>query len=362
MTVQDLLRHTSGFTYAHLTGPLLKQAYEAANVGDEKQTNAEMAAKLAAIPLAYQPGSTWQYGMSTDVLGRVVEAASGMDLDRFIIERICKPLGLRDSSFGPIAYARAAQPQVDAASGKRPPMRDPTIRSNWISGGSALLSTARDYVRFCQMLLNGGDLGGTRLVSPTTIALMTSDHLTPETRRSPVDAHSLRRAGAIAGAGAWLWAWICGENACRAQSVAGIGRRLLVERRHGNVFLDRPEAGAHRHPADAGAGATDALSLSDADDGLSGDHAMKEVRIYTARYCPYCASAKSLLKRKGVPFTEIDIGGNWERRDEMIEKANGRVTVPQVFIGDLHVGGSDELRTLEREGKLDQLLGNDIPG
>jgi CubicO group peptidase (beta-lactamase class C family) len=185
LTVQDLLRHTSGFTYAHLTGPLLKQAYEAADVGDEKQTNAEMAAKLATVPLAYQPGSTWQYGMSTDVLGRVVEAASGMDLDRFIIECICKPLRLGDTSFGPIAYARAAQPQVDAASGKRPPMRDPTVRSNWISGGSALLSTARDYVRFCQMLLNGGDLGGARLVSPATIALMTSDHLTPEARRSP---------------------------------------------------------------------------------------------------------------------------------------------------------------------------------
>jgi len=83
---------------------------------------------------------------------------------------------------------------------------------------------------------------------------------------------------------------------------------------------------------------------------------MKEVRIYTARYCPYCASAKSLLNCIGVSITEIDIGGNWERRDEMIERANGRVTVPQVFIGDLHVGGSDELRALEREGKLDQLL------
>jgi glutaredoxin 3 len=89
---------------------------------------------------------------------------------------------------------------------------------------------------------------------------------------------------------------------------------------------------------------------------------MKEVRIYTARYCPYCASAKSLLKRKSIPFIEIDISGNWERRDEMIEKANGRVTVPQIFIGDVHVGGSDELRALEREGKLDQLLGNGIPG
>ena len=86
---------------------------------------------------------------------------------------------------------------------------------------------------------------------------------------------------------------------------------------------------------------------------------MKEVIIYTARYCPYCASAKSLLKQKGVPFTEIDIGGNWERRDEMIEKANGRVTVPQIFIGGLHIGGHDDLRRLDREGRLDQLIQGD---
>lgn len=185
MTVQDLLRHTSGLGYAHLTGPLLKQVYVDANVMDEKQTNAEMVAKLAKIPLAYQPGSTWQYGMSTDVLGRVVEVASGMTLDRFIIERICKPLGLDDTSFGPVDAARAAHPQIDSTSGKRPPMRDMATRPNWISGGSALLSTASDYVRFCQMLLNGGEFGGTRLLSPAIVRLMTSDHLTPETRRSP---------------------------------------------------------------------------------------------------------------------------------------------------------------------------------
>ena len=185
MTVQDLLRHTSGLTYAHLTGPLLKEAYEAAKVADEKQTNTELVARLREVPLAYQPGSTWQYGLSTDVLGRVVEIASGTDLDRFILDRICKPLGMSDSSFGPVDAARAAQPQIDPASGKRPPMRDASVRPNWISGGSGLLSTAADYVRFAQMLLNGGELGGTRLLSPTTVALMTSDHLTPETRRSP---------------------------------------------------------------------------------------------------------------------------------------------------------------------------------
>ena len=185
MTVQDLLRHTSGLSYAHLAGPLLRQAYIDANVTDEKQTNAEMVARLAKVPLAYQPGSTWQYGMSTDVLGRVVEVASGMALDHFIIERICKPLGLADSGFGPVDIDRAAHPQIDPASGKRPPMRDMASRPNWISGGSALLSTANDYVRFCQMLMNGGELGGTRLLSPAIVKLMTSDHLTAEIHRSP---------------------------------------------------------------------------------------------------------------------------------------------------------------------------------
>jgi CubicO group peptidase (beta-lactamase class C family) len=188
MTVQDLLRHTSGLTYAHLAGPLVRQAYEAANVVDENQSNAEMVAKLGTVPLAYQPGTTWQYGVSTDVLGRVIEVASGMGLDRFIVERICKPLDLVDTDFGPIDATRSAEPQVDPASGKRPPMRETTIRPKWISGGSALLSTASDYARFCQMLLNGGEFGGTRILSPTTVALMTSNHLRPEIRRGPSTA------------------------------------------------------------------------------------------------------------------------------------------------------------------------------
>jgi glutaredoxin 3 len=83
---------------------------------------------------------------------------------------------------------------------------------------------------------------------------------------------------------------------------------------------------------------------------------MPHVEIYTTRYCPYCHAAKALLSRKGVAFTEIDLAGNWERRDEMIERANGRMTVPQIFVGSVHVGGSDELHALERAGKLDALL------
>ena len=89
---------------------------------------------------------------------------------------------------------------------------------------------------------------------------------------------------------------------------------------------------------------------------------MPPVEIYTTRWCPYCHSAKALLTRKGVTFTEIDLSAERERRDEMIERANGRMTVPQIFIGPVHVGGSDDLHALERAGKLDALLtGNGQP-
>ena len=88
---------------------------------------------------------------------------------------------------------------------------------------------------------------------------------------------------------------------------------------------------------------------------------MPPIEIYTTRYCPYCHSAKALLTRKGAPFTEIDLAGNWERRDEMIERANGRMTVPQIFIGLMHVGGSEDLHELERKGKLDELLAGGEP-
>jgi glutaredoxin 3 len=83
---------------------------------------------------------------------------------------------------------------------------------------------------------------------------------------------------------------------------------------------------------------------------------MPPVEIYTTRYCPYCNTAKALLKRKGVAFTEINLSQEFARRDEMIERANGRMTVPQIFVGKVHVGGSDELHALERAGKLDKLL------
>ena len=86
---------------------------------------------------------------------------------------------------------------------------------------------------------------------------------------------------------------------------------------------------------------------------------MPIIEIYTTRYCPYCYAAKALLRRKGVEFAEIDLERDWERRDEMIKRANGRMTVPQIFIGSTHVGGSDELHALEQAGELDALLADD---
>lgn len=88
---------------------------------------------------------------------------------------------------------------------------------------------------------------------------------------------------------------------------------------------------------------------------------MPPVEIYTTGYCPYCTAAKSLLKRKGVEFKEIDLGRDYAKRDEMIKRSNGRMTVPQIFIGPVHVGGSDDLHALERAGKLDTLLADKGP-
>jgi CubicO group peptidase (beta-lactamase class C family) len=122
-TIQDLMRHTSGLTYGFFGKSLVKQAYLDANLFDPNQTLAELVSKLSKLPLAYQPRTTWDYGMSTDVLGRVVEVVSGVSLDQFIADRIVKPLGLPGTGFYVTEEkaGRIAQPQVDSATGKRPP-------------------------------------------------------------------------------------------------------------------------------------------------------------------------------------------------------------------------------------------------
>ncbi len=182
MTVHDLMRHTSGLTYGAAGTNPVKQSYVDMQVMSADQTNAEMAGKLAKLALAYQPGTTWEYSMSTDVLGRVVEVASGMPLDKFIEERIAKPLKLGDTGFEVSAdkKERGARPQKEGPKNEVPRIPDVTFRATWKSGGGGMVSTAADYARFLQMFANGGQLDGVRLIGRKTIDLMTADHLPPD--------------------------------------------------------------------------------------------------------------------------------------------------------------------------------------
>lgn len=182
MTVHDLMRHTSGLTYGAAGANPVKQSYLDMKVNDRGQTNAEMADKLAKLALLYQPGTTWEYSMSTDLLGRVVEVASGMPLDKFIEERITKPLKMGDTAFEAPAdkKARGAKPMKEGPKNEMPSIPDVTEKFAWRSGGGGMVSTAADYARFLQMFANGGQLDGVRLVSRKTIDLMTADALPPD--------------------------------------------------------------------------------------------------------------------------------------------------------------------------------------
>jgi CubicO group peptidase (beta-lactamase class C family) len=182
MTVQDLLRHTAGLVYSPPigNGPV-PEAYRDANIGSRDESLAEMITKMSKLPLAHQPGEVWEYSMATDVLGRVIEVVSGMELDRFLEERVTKPLGMTSTGFyvRDADRDRVAQPQTDAATGKRPPFFDAAQKPKRLSGGGGMVSSAADYLQFCEMLMGGGTLGKTRLLSPSTVKLMTSDALKP---------------------------------------------------------------------------------------------------------------------------------------------------------------------------------------
>jgi CubicO group peptidase (beta-lactamase class C family) len=180
MTVQDLMRHTSGLVYGQFGNKLVHQAYRDANVSDRNQTLAEFVTKLSKLPLAHQPGEVWEYSMSTDVLGRVVEAVSGTELDRFIAEHIATPLRMAATDFyvHEPNLPRLAEAQA-GTDGKRPALPDVTQKPRFLSGGGGLTASAGDYLQFAEMLLNAGEYKGARLLAPHTVALMTSDALPP---------------------------------------------------------------------------------------------------------------------------------------------------------------------------------------
>jgi CubicO group peptidase (beta-lactamase class C family) len=196
MTVQDLLRHTSGLAYGEITQNMpVKEGlekigvyrkdmdYEARNV-----TPAEQIEKMAGVPLAFQPGTIWHYSLSVDMLGRVVERASGKRLADFLDERLFKPLNMKDTAFWVPANktSRLAESlEKDRFAGRGFPLIDVSAPPKNDSGGAGAVSTAADYLRFCQMMMNGGELDGVRVLSRTTVKLMTSDHLGDFIRQTP---------------------------------------------------------------------------------------------------------------------------------------------------------------------------------
>jgi CubicO group peptidase (beta-lactamase class C family) len=181
ITIQDLLRHTSGFVYANNTlNDQVKTAYGTIGVGWQDVTPAEQIQRLAQAPLAHQPGTMWEYSLSTDVLGRVVEKVSGMTLSAFIAERVFGPLKITDTGFivPKEKVARLAQPfAIDKATGKPITLLDVTVAQKNDAGGAGTAGTTGDYARFVQMLANGGQLDGARLLGRATVSYMTSDHL-----------------------------------------------------------------------------------------------------------------------------------------------------------------------------------------
>ncbi len=180
MTIRDLMRHTSGLTYGFFGAGPARDAYNAADVWSSENTGIEQANLLASLPLEHDPGTTWEYSRSTDVLGAVVETISGQSLEEFMTTRIFDPLGMTDTAFyvdDEADYPRIAEAFPDQAKLGAGDIFDPRVRKPNQSGGGGLMSTVHDYAKFAQMMLNGGELNGTRLLSPKTVQLMTSNQL-----------------------------------------------------------------------------------------------------------------------------------------------------------------------------------------
>lgn len=193
-TVQDLLRHTAGLTYEILGTEPIQRLYAQARLASRSRTNREFAQALAALPLMFEPGSVWEYSRATDLLGALVEVASGLTLGDFLQKHIFGPLGMVDTAFSVPTdkHHRIAQPfEKDPDGGIAMPLIDPTETPALEAGGAGLMSTSADYARFLQCLLGGGVLDGQRILSPSSVRAMTSDHL------GSIGVHRAGRSGEL---------------------------------------------------------------------------------------------------------------------------------------------------------------------
>ena len=187
ITVQDLLRHTSGLTYGFTGATPAHKLTMAADVLSHKRTTAENVEAMAALPLMHQPGTAWEYSVSTDVLGRIVEVVEGARLSDVLRFRIFGPLGMTDTAFfTPDAkVARRAEPfSFDFMTAAGVHSENQTSPPKFESGGGGLLSTLPDYTRFAAMLAGGGAFAGARILGRQTIAYMASDHLDATVNRN----------------------------------------------------------------------------------------------------------------------------------------------------------------------------------
>ena len=187
ITVQDLLRHTSGLIYGTRGKSLVNAAYIEARIGNRDFSNEEFVAKVSKLPLRFSPGDRWEYGVSTDVLGRVIEVVSGKTLGEFLNERILTPLGMTDTGFYVPAdrLSRAAQPWQMPEAPPMTPRFDVAQKPRFESGGGGLTSTMDDYLRFAIMVADGGEFAGKRLLGSKTIDFMTVDHTGARPGRPP---------------------------------------------------------------------------------------------------------------------------------------------------------------------------------
>jgi CubicO group peptidase (beta-lactamase class C family) len=188
MTIEDLMRHSSGITTGWYGDSLVRQAYANSDLYDGDFDNAQLAERIARLPLAEQPGSEWDYGLSTDVLGRVVEVVSGQSLYEFEKARLFDPLGMKDTAyriFDPARQERLAELLPEDNVVRKAYPRNPRLPRKWESGAGGLVSTVADYARFCEMILRGGELDGRRYLKPETFKIMVSNRLWPASDVNP---------------------------------------------------------------------------------------------------------------------------------------------------------------------------------
>jgi CubicO group peptidase (beta-lactamase class C family) len=179
-TLQDLLRHTAGLTYEFMGNAPAQRQYAQARIGSRERSNADFSHQLAALPLMFEPGTAWEYGRATDVLGRIIEVVSGQTLGAYLQAHIFGPLGMTETGFSvpPVHHYRIAEPFAkDPEGGVQMRVIDVREDAALESGGGGLVSTAMDYARFLQFMLNRGELDGIRLLGPRTVDFMTADHL-----------------------------------------------------------------------------------------------------------------------------------------------------------------------------------------